>query len=622
MLRLANVGRIFGGVAPTTALADVTLAIDPGEFIAIEGPSGGGKSTLLNVIGLLDTATSGRYEINGRHVSGLSSRELAEVRSDMFGFVFQSFHLLDRRPVMHSVELGLLYRAVPAESRRLASIRALERLGIAHLAWQSANRLSGGERQRVAIARALATGAPIVVADEPTGNLDSTNSQHVVDALLELHAEGTTVILVTHSKAVAASADRRVSIVDGRVDSNPASQNRSNSVVRRPVGRPSRLRPLDLLYDALNSLASRASRTIGLAAAVGVGVALAVGTFGIAESARAQVAETFDAHASRDVSMVWTEQPEGTDVASRQALMQRLHELSGVEHVAVLDEAGDQSLASVTGREVLLATSYAAMGDVQAAARLDIRWLSDVDEIRAGEAIIGENLADQLGIGPLAAGPVILLEGRPIPIVGVIESSPRMPNLMGSIVYSLTSASPARVDRTSVLIVSSLGAAFQVARQAPIATNPTGADLIEVSTPVDPSTVRTEVEADVLNTLYAFTVLALLASAAGLATAMVLSVVERKQEIGLRRAVGARSTHISGLVLLESALVGALGGLVGLLVGFAGILTWTIVRHWTPVFDLRLAPLAVFGGIVVGCIGGALASLRASKIQPSEALRL
>lgn len=630
-LTLRGIRKQFPGPTPVDALRGVDLTIQQGEFVAVEGQSGGGKSTLLNVIGLLDEPTGGRYCIDDEDMAAASPAAVARRRSAQFAFVFQSFHLLDRRRVLDSVELGLLYRAVPPADRRRAALVALERVGLRHKALQTASRLSGGERQRVAIARALTAGAPVVVADEPTGNLDSANSSAVVDSLRSLHADGATVVLVTHSPEVAAQAERRVRIRDGVVVEDEERQRRIASSARSTsgppalVGRPSRLRRGDVLRDATASLGSRLGRTSGLVAAVAVGVALAVATFGVSTSASAQVADTFDAHTNRDVSVEWqgdalAAEPGGT----RDSIVDRLEDLSGTDAAGIISNHSQHSVQLTPARPVLQSTVYAITPHVPTAGRLAITWApGHPARLAAGEALIGSGLAAQLEIGPLVGGPQLTVDERSLTIVGVVTSSPRVADVMGSVVVPADDAAAlGPVDQVQALVLSRAGAAQQVARQAPLVVDPFAPTSLHVEAPVDPSTVRAQVETAVQSTLLALTGIALLASVAGLTNAMVLSVIERKQEFGLRRALGARPVHVVGLVLTESSLVGAVGGIVGLLAGLAGILVVTVVRHWSPVFDLRLAPVALVGGVVVGALGGAIASVRASRIQPNEALRL
>jgi len=221
LLELADVRkRYVMGVEEVHALAGVDLAIERGEYIAIMGPSGSGKSTLMNLLGCLDTPTSGSYRLNGTAVEKLDDAELAAIRNREIGFVFQTFNLLARTSAAENVELPLIYAGVPRRERRERAERALARVGLGDRARHQPNELSGGQRQRVAIARALVNDPSILLADEPTGNLDSSTSADIMRLFDELHAQGNTVILVTHEPEIAAHAERRITLRDGKVISD------------------------------------------------------------------------------------------------------------------------------------------------------------------------------------------------------------------------------------------------------------------------------------------------------------------------------------------------------------------------------------------------------------------
>jgi putative ABC transport system ATP-binding protein len=219
LIELTGIEKTYttGEQSGVAALRGVDLAIESGEFVAIMGPSGSGKSTLMNIIGCLDNPSSGTYQLGGRDVSRLSERELAKVRNRQIGFIFQSFNLLPRATALANVELPLVYAGVNARERRERAISALESVNVGHRKDHQPSELSGGERQRVAIARALATRPSLLLADEPTGNLDSANAVEILDLFSEIHARGNTVILVTHDASVARQARRIIHIRDGRI---------------------------------------------------------------------------------------------------------------------------------------------------------------------------------------------------------------------------------------------------------------------------------------------------------------------------------------------------------------------------------------------------------------------
>jgi putative ABC transport system ATP-binding protein len=228
LIRLQNVSRQYRMGAETIhALRELSLTVERGEYLAIMGPSGSGKSTLMNLIGCLDTPTGGTYELNGHNVSEMDDNELAEVRNREIGFVFQTFNLLPRATALHNVELPLIYAGIPAEERRQRALAALDHVGLAERVNHRPNELSGGQGQRVAVARALVNGPSILLADEPTGNLDSKTGAEIMVLFNELARKGNTIIVVTHEEDIAHHSRRVVRLRDGQVASDEPVRLRS-----------------------------------------------------------------------------------------------------------------------------------------------------------------------------------------------------------------------------------------------------------------------------------------------------------------------------------------------------------------------------------------------------------
>jgi putative ABC transport system ATP-binding protein len=218
LLHLSGIRKVFvTDELETHALFDVELTIEPREYVAIEGPSGSGKTTLLSILGLLDTPSTGTYRFDGREVSGIGARERARVRNRQIGFIFQTFNLIGDLTVSENVELPLLYRDIPAKERKARVAEALSRVQMDHRKNHMPSQLSGGQQQRVAVARAVAGDPAILLADEPTGSLDSKNGDAVMDLLDELHRAGSTICIVTHSREYAKRAKRAVHLFDGRI---------------------------------------------------------------------------------------------------------------------------------------------------------------------------------------------------------------------------------------------------------------------------------------------------------------------------------------------------------------------------------------------------------------------
>ena len=222
VINLKNIVKTYdmGGAEEVHALQSVSLTIERNEYVAIMGPSGSGKSTLMNIIGCLDTPTSGLYEFNGLNVSEMNDNELARIRNKEIGFVFQTFNLLARSDALHNVELPLIYAGIPTAERKRRAKETLEHVQLGNRIHHKPNELSGGQRQRVAVARALVTRPSIILADEPTGNLDSRTGEEIMMLFEELHKQGNTIILVTHEAYIADHAPRVIRVRDGRVESD------------------------------------------------------------------------------------------------------------------------------------------------------------------------------------------------------------------------------------------------------------------------------------------------------------------------------------------------------------------------------------------------------------------
>ncbi|WP_182378671.1 ABC transporter ATP-binding protein/permease [Nocardioides sp. WS12] len=622
---LRDLGKSFPGPPTVEVLRGVDLEIRQGEFVAIVGPSGSGKSTLLNVIALLDIATNGSYWFEGRPAP-IAERQRARSRATSFGFVFQSFHLMARRTALENVETGLLYTGVRRDERRQRAREALAAVGLEHRMFARCETMSGGERQRVAIARAMIGRPAILIADEPTGNLDSAASEQVVANLKSAHAAGTTVVMVTHDDHLAATVPRTIQLRDGKVVADRSlaalhSGDRPTTHLRTGHPIPGRARVFDLVRDAVRGQLSRPGRTAGLVAAVTLAVALVVITLGLSASARAQVGSTFDARLNRSVSATY---PSGTlaslSIAQASQFENELEDLAGVESAGVVLELDTGVLRNGSGAadSIVQAISPSLLD----AAGASVRWAPGVTSLTPRTVVLGSILADQLDLGPLSLAPVVMVRGIDFQVVGIVDDGGRNPQLAGRISMSFTDIDGfGEISAAQIFVRTQAGAARQVGDQARLVLLPQAPESLEVEIPPDPVALREDIEDSVRSALLALSALTALMSILGVANALMLSVVERIGEIGLRRALGAGRRQILILSTSEAATVGVLGGVSGLFVGCAAIIGVTVVRGWQPVFDPRLGIVALGCGVLVGVLGGIPAALKAARIQPSDALR-
>ncbi len=237
VIELVKVNKVYdmGAEVQVNALKDISLSIARGEYVAIMGPSGSGKTTLMNILGCLDTPTSGLYQFDGVNVSDMDDNELAKIRNQGIGFVFQTFNLIPRSDALHNVELPLIYSGVPVSERKERAKKTLEMVGLGERIHHKPNELSGGQRQRVAIARALINNPSIILADEPTGNLDSKTGDEIMIFLEELHDKGNTIILVTHEEYIAEHARRIIRIRDGEIESDLPLEKNGKVKITHPV---------------------------------------------------------------------------------------------------------------------------------------------------------------------------------------------------------------------------------------------------------------------------------------------------------------------------------------------------------------------------------------------------
>ena len=649
MIELKDVHKTYQmGDTTVHALRGVSLTIEAGEFIAIIGPSGSGKSTLMHVIGLLDVPDRGTYKLHGRDVSRLSDDQLAVVRREEIGFVFQQFHLLPRTTAAENVSLPLLYsrhRPDLAAAREL-----LTQVGLGNRAEHRPNELSGGQQQRVAIARALINKPRLLLADEPTGNLDSKSQDEILAILRELNRQGMTVVIVTHEPEIARAAPRRIFMRDGVVQSDERDQAHvSKAATAAESGSaplPPRLRPRELLEHArqgLRSLAANKLRTALSMLGILIGVAAVLAMLALGSGAR-QAIESQLAALGSNLLVLRTGAVRVGGVAQESGVTTRLT----LEDVDAIKErvSGVTAVAgSVSGR---VQVNYAnrnwntvLMGVVPAYAHMRASepqigrfFTHEENRKRARVALVGLSVVRELFGGENPVGETLKINRVSFQIIGVLpeKGANAFRDQDDMVVVPLLTAMYRVLGRTYVEAIDIEAETPQAIEPAKEAIN----ELMLTRHRVPPSqregAYRINNLADVQSALEessrtmswllaSIAAISLLVGGIGIMNIMLVSVTERTREIGLRKAVGARSRDILAQFLIETVVVSAIGGLAGVALGAGAALAMSLLAGWTVALTPASVLLALGFSAALGIVFGIYPARRAAALHPIEALR-
>ncbi|NLW04622.1 MAG: MacB family efflux pump subunit [Pseudomonadaceae bacterium] len=637
LIRLEKITRSFSnGDQTLQVLKGIDLTINEGEFVAIIGSSGSGKTTLMNLLGCLDRPTSGEYWFRGQAVSQLTKDELAHLRRDAFGFVFQSYNLLPGTPAVNNVELPAIYAGQPPAKRRARALELLGRLGLSDRTGHLPGQLSGGQQQRVSIARALMNGGQIILADEPTGALDTKSGVEVMQLLKELSAQGHTLLLITHDPEVAAHADRIIEIRDGEIVSDTQSVNRPSPKARLPLPMPAKEQPLLDIWEstkaAFTALHRNLFRTLLTLLGIVIGVASVIAMLAIGDGAKKEIVDQISSLGSnlllvrpgapnqRGNWSVATLVPEDVEAINIEVpnLIAAIPELTGNQTLRYGNRDKSTSMNATSASFPLVRQWPVAEGT----------FFSDEDEaLYATVAVLGKTVATDLFGKQSPLGEYVMAGGTLLKVIGVMSergASPMgqdqddvvlLPYSTGSlrifgqrflrnvtVAVDDVSQMDTTQDRIFELMLARHGTEdFQIRNMASL---------------IDSVTATQDTFTLLLGSVAA---ISLLVGGVGVMNIMLVSVNERTREIGIRLATGARTRNILQQFLIEALTISAFGGVIGVVIGLGT--AWLVGYLGTTVyFSVFPVVLAFSCAFATGLIFGFLPARKAAHLDPVKAL--
>ncbi|WP_058975596.1 MacB family efflux pump subunit [Pseudomonas syringae] len=645
LLHLQQVSRSFmAGDREFQVLKHIDLAIHTGELVAIIGASGSGKSTLMNILGCLDHASAGSYQVNGQETREQDDDALAALRRDHFGFIFQRYHLLPHLDAVRNVEIPAIYAGTAQVKRHERAQALLTRLGLGGHLQHRPSQMSGGQQQRVSIARALMNGGQVILADEPTGALDTASGKEVMRTLLELHAAGHTVILVTHDPKVGANAERIIEVSDGEIISDRRTAQATQPVpeaqpAKQPGMAPRRLMAsLGLFREAFNmawiALISHRMRTLLTMLGIIIGITSVVSISAIGEGAKRYVLKDIQSIGSNTIDIYAGANFGDSRAKSIETLLPT--DVAALNQLYYIDSA-----TPVVGRSMLVryrnvdvdaqlngvSSRYFQVRNIQLAAGITF---SDQDARRQAQVVVlDHNTAQRLfgpGVNPL--GQVILVGKLPCTVIGVTSDHKNLfiaGNTLNLWMPYETAAGRVlgqrHLDSISVRVKDGMPSkAVEEQIKALMLQRHGTKDFFTNNLDSVMQTVqKTSRSLTLLLSLIA--VISLVVGGIGVMNIMLVSVTERTREIGIRMAVGARQSDIRQQFLVEAVMVCLMGGVIGIGLSYAiGYLFTLFVQQWEMVFSLASVVTAFACSTLIGVLFGFVPARNAARLDPIEAL--
>jgi macrolide transport system ATP-binding/permease protein len=648
ILQLKDVGKEFAvGDQRIVVLKDINLTIHAATMVAIVGASGSGKSTLMNILGCLDRPTTGHYIAGGRDTELLSSDELARLRCKYFGFVFQRYHLLPNLSALENVETPAIYAGTPGDERLAKATKLLDRLGLGDRAEHRPNQLSGGQQQRVGIARAMMNGGKVILADEPTGALDSETGQEMMQLLLDLHAQGHTVIIVTHDMNVAAYAERIIEIRDGRIVGDRAnvraasmtSQASRVSRRRRPKTPSSAWSGLKRLGEAFKmarlALVSQRMRTALTMLGIIIGIASVVSIEAIGEGGQRHIRETIGPLVSNRIELRkgggWGDPAEGIhtmlpgDIASirEQAYVHSVTPMTMANFTVRYGNANTSGTVTGVGEEF-----FAVRGVTLAKGRT----FREDEILRQSQVVVIDQEArkELFRSGEDPIGKDIIIGIVPCTVIGLTSQKSKDlfaasgPNiLMPYTTAGIRLFGHQHFDSITVRIKEGQNSHLAERNLATLLSYRHGAKDFFTNNMDSLAQAYEQTTRSISLMLSLVASIALMVGGIGVMNIMLVSVTERTREIGIRMAVGARRSDIMKQFLVEAIVICLIGGLLGVMVSFLAGYVFSLfvtVTKWKMVLTWESIILAFGCSTLIGVTFGFLPARKASLLHPHDAL--
>lgn len=635
LIEIEKLNKYFGsGENRAHILKDINLTIEQGDFVAIIGASGSGKSTLMNIIGCLDTASSGVCRIDGKETLLMTFDELSDLRQRKFGFIFQRYNLLSALTANENVALPAIYAGMDSSSRKKRADELLDKLGLADKTPNRPNELSGGQQQRVSIARALMNGGEIILADEPTGALDSKSGETVLEILQNLHDEGHTIIMVTHDPNIAAKASRIIEIKDGEIirDERQKPYSTELKLTKTPHKKP---RFLDQLFEsfkmAINAIMAHKMRAILTMLGIIIGITSVISVVALGRGSQEQILSNINSLGTNTMDIY-----NGTGFGDRRANLTKNLTISDAvalnqqNYVESTTPSSNVNATLIYGNTSVTA-SVRGVGeqyiDVKGLKLLSGRFFTEEEVKRVAQVIvIDPNTKKDLGLIDPVEGQTILVDKKPLRIIGVAQQSNNMNQSSLSLWAPYTTimqrvSGAKQIDALTVKIKDDVESQTAEKSITELLMARHGKkDFFIMNSDTIKQTITSTTNTMTL-LISSIALISLVVGGIGVMNIMLVSVTERTKEIGVRMAIGAKQRNILQQFLIEAILICLIGGLIGILLAGAIITAFnTLGSDFKMVLSPESVIVAVLCSSLIGIIFGYIPARNASQLNPITAL--